>query len=172
MQFSLLLVVLAVVGGAYAVTQTHDDCCSVEDKQEIQWIWHRIWESSHTERKVRILGAVLDDVLEHHPEFADVMKARGVDDKKGPAARAYMIRLTHQFDNLINLLDDPLILMAQLDFLKAQYQQKGAKKTFFDALTESLERVLPQVSSCFPTAAWNRCLERLSHQISEDDADD
>jgi len=171
MQFTLLLVV-AVVGGASAVAQTHDDCCSVEDKQEIQWIWHRIWESSHTDRKVRILGAVLDDVLEHHPEFAEVMKARGVDDKKGPAARAYMIRLTHQFDNLINLLDDPLILLAQLDFLKAQYQQKGAKKSLFGALTESLERVLPQVSSCFPTAAWNRCLERLSHQISDDDADD
>jgi len=83
-----------------------------------------------------------------------------------------MIRLTHQFDNLINLLDDPLILLAQLDFLKAQYQQKGAKKSLFGALTESLERVLPQVSSCFPTAAWNRCLERLSHQISDDDADD
>jgi len=168
MHYSLLLVVLVVVGGAYGVKQRDDDCCSVEDKHEIQWIWQRVWQSSHTERKIRIMSAVVADIFEHHPEFKDAMKERGVEDVKSPAARAYMIRLTHQFDNIINLLDDPMVLLAQLDFLKGQYQQKGVKKTYFEAIAESFERVLPQVSSCFPTAAWNRCLERLSHAISED----
>jgi len=156
------------VGGAYADDASHDDCCSVEDKHEIEWIWHRIWASSHTERKIRVMTPVIQYVIEHHPEFTAIMKERGVDNIDSPTARAYMIRLVHQFDNIINLLDDPLVLVAQLDFLKGQYQQKDAKETYFEALADAMEHVLPQMSSCFPTAAWNRCLERLSHYIQEE----
>jgi len=115
------------------------------------------------------MSAVVHHIFEHHPEYVDDMKAKGITDDKSPTSRAYMIRLVHQFDNLINLLDDPLVLIAQLDHLKEQYKAKdGSKKSYFGALVEALEEVLPKVASCFPTAAWNRCLERLAHILEED----
>jgi len=169
MHYSLLLVVLFVAGAYAATSGRTDDCCSHEDKKEIEWIWHRVWQSANSERKVRVMSAVVHDIIEHHPEYKDQMAAKGVTDDKSPTARAYMIRLVHQFDNVINLLEEPLILQAQLEFMKEAYGAKpGVKKTYFDAIVESLERVLPQVASCFPTAAWNRCLERLAHALTED----
>jgi len=167
----LLLVGLCVVGGAYGATSGRtDDCCSHEDKKEIEWIWHRVWESANSERKVRVMSAVVHDIIEHHPEYKDEMAKKGVTDDKSPTARAYMIRLVHQFDNVINLLEEPQILQAQLEFMQEAYGAKpGITKTYFDAIVEAMERVLPQVASCFPTAAWNRCLERLAHSLTETD---
>jgi hypothetical protein len=117
------------------------------------------------------MTAVVKDILEHHPEYKDVLAERGVTDVKSPTARAYMVRIVHQFDNLINLLDDPLVLVAQLDFLKEQYTMKKGDKSYFEALSDAMERVLPETASCFPTAAWNRCFARLAHSIEDSDDD-
>jgi len=51
-----LVLVVALAGTAIA-----DDCCSAEDRREIEFIWHKIWASSFTERKVTITRAIFDE---------------------------------------------------------------------------------------------------------------
>ena len=47
---------------AFADHHEDDDhgCCSHEDRREIQHLWQSVWESSFTERKIRIAMAVFE----------------------------------------------------------------------------------------------------------------
>jgi hemoglobin-like flavoprotein len=157
------LLIVGLLGAAYA----EDDCCSSEDKAEVSFMWHQVWHSSHTERKVAIMKAVFDDMLSKHPEVKDLMKAQHIEDEESPAFRAYVIRVTHGFDNLINLLDEPTILEEQIHYMADKYGAKvGLKKSYFEAVLDSFETVFPKVSTCFNVSAWNRCLRRLIHSLA------
>jgi hypothetical protein len=51
-----VIFVLALAGTAFG-----DDCCSAEDRREIQLIWNKLWEKSFTDRKVTIAKALFDE---------------------------------------------------------------------------------------------------------------
>lgn len=164
MLYTWLLVVALAVGGAYA---EEDDCCSLEDKKEVAYMWHQIWHSSHTDRKVKIMSAVFHDLAEKHPGARELLKKLNIESEDSPEFRAYVIRVTQGFDTLINLLEEPLVLEEQIDYLADKYGAKvGLKKSYFEAVADAFENVLPQVSSCFNVGAWNRCLRRLANAVS------
>jgi hypothetical protein len=167
MLYTWLLIVGLAAGAAFAVDDD-TDCCSAEDKKEVLFMWHQVWHSSHSERKVKIMKAVFDDLLSKHPEVKEVMTKLGIEDEEGPAFRAYVIRVTHGFDLIINLLEDPAVLEEQIKFMADKYGAKvGLKKSYFAAVVDSFEEILPKVSTCFNINAWNRCLHRLSLAISQ-----
>jgi hypothetical protein len=167
MLYTWLLIAAVAVGAVYC-DDAHEDCCSVEDKKEVLFMWHAAWHSSYTERKVKIMRAVVEDILAKHPGAIELMKRRGIEDLDSAAFRAYAVKVTHGFDLIINLLEEPLVLQEQIHHMAELYGAKvGLKKSYFEAIAESLESVLPKISSCFNAGAWNRCLNRLAHAISE-----
>jgi hypothetical protein len=177
MLYHWLLVVALVAGAAYADDddESDDDCCSVEDKKELAFMWHSAWHSSHTDRKVTIMKEVWHDVLTKHPEAKDFLKAADVDveQEDSPKFRAFLIRLVQRFDNIINLLEEPQVLEEQIHYMAEQYGTKvGLKKSYFEAVADAFEHVLPKVSSCFNLGAWHRCLHRLAQVVSAKVAED
>jgi hypothetical protein len=165
MLYTWLLVAALAVAGAYA--SDDDDCCSVEDKKEVAHMWHQIWHSSHTDRKVKIMSAVFHELAEKHPEARELLKKLHIENEDGPEMRAYLIRITQGFDTLINLLEEPLVLEEQIDYLADKFGARvGLHKSYFEAVADAFENVLPHVSSCFNVGAWNRCLRRLAHAVS------
>jgi hypothetical protein len=166
MLYTWLFVVALAVGGAYA-SDEEDDCCSVEDKKEVAHMWHQIWHSSHTDRKVKIMTAVYDELAEKHPAAKEMLKQLHIEDEHSPEMRAYLIKVTQGFDILINLLEEPLVLEEQIHYLADKFGAKvGLHKSYFEAVADAFEHVLPQVSTCFNVGAWNRCLRRLAHAVS------
>jgi hypothetical protein len=161
------LLVAALVGATFADHHTEEDCCSTEDKQEIEWSWNRVWKSTYTERKVKIMRAVIDDVFDKNPDAKALVASKGLTDENSPLFRAYLIRMAHQFDLVINLLDDPAVLEEHLGYLADRFGTKvNLKKHYFAAIADAMERVLPEVSSCFNIGAWNRCMRRLSNVLT------
>jgi len=160
-----ILVVALAAGSSYAF---EEDCCSAEDRKEVAFMWHAAWHSSYTARRVTIMRAVWEDLVHNHPEAREMMKKKGIESEDTPEFRAYMIKVVHGLDNLINLLDEPLILEEQLHYMADKYGAKvGLKKSYFEAIIDSFESVLPKVSSCFNYGAWHRCFNRLGKSVSE-----
>jgi hypothetical protein len=165
MLYTWLLIAAVAAGAVYA--EDADDCCSVEDKKEVAFMWHKIWHTSYTDRKVRIMKAVVDHLLETHPPAKQFLTNLHIEDETSPAFRAYVVRVAQGFDTVINLLDSPAVLHEQLDFLAEKFGTKvNLKQSYFEVIAESFEHVLPQVASCFNVQAWSRCLRRLAHAVS------
>jgi hemoglobin-like flavoprotein len=157
-----MIFVLALAGSAFA-----EDCCSAEDRREIQYLWKKVWASSFTDRKVAIAGAVFDTLFARFPETKALFKRVGIDDPSSGAFRSHLVRVANGLDTIINLLDDPDVLAQQLQHLSAQHiARDGVKKTYFDAMADAFESVLPQVSSCFNVEAWQRCFRKVAGVIS------
>jgi len=157
------LLVVALAGAALA----DEDCCSTEDKKEIEWSWHKIWHTSYTDRKVKIMNAVFEELFDKNPDAKALHEAKGLGDHNSPAYHAYIIRVAHQFDVVINLLHRPDILEQYVSDLATKFSTKvNAKKHYFSALADALEHVLPKVSTCFNVQAWGRCFHRLSNVLS------
>jgi len=164
LSFFLLIVVLATAG----VIHAEDDCCSSEDKKELAFLWHQVWHTSYTGRKVKIMTEVWNDMVTKHPEAKELLAKNNIASTDTPEFRAYMIAFAHGLDNIINLLDEPLILEEQIHFMAEKYGSKvGLKKSQFEAIVDSMETVLDKVSSCFNVGAWNRCFGRLLTAITE-----
>jgi hemoglobin-like flavoprotein len=157
-----MIFVLALAGSAFA-----EECCSAEDRREIQYLWKKVWASSFTDRKVAIAGAVFDTLFARFPESKALFKRVGVDDVNSGAFRSHLVRVANGLDTIINLLDDTDVLAQQLQHLSAQHiARDGVKKTYFDAMADAFESVLPQVSSCFNVEAWHRCFRKVAGVIS------
>jgi hemoglobin-like flavoprotein len=157
-----MIFVLALAGSAFA-----EECCSAEDRREIQYLWKKVWASSFTDRKVAIAGAVFDTLFARFPESKALFKRVGVDDTNSGAFRSHLVRVANGLDTIINLLDDTDVLAQQLQHLSAQHiARDGVKKTYFDAMADAFESVLPQVSSCFNVEAWHRCFRKVAGVIS------
>jgi len=160
----MLAMVLVV---ALAGTALGDDCCSAEDRREIEFIWHKIWASAFTDRKVTIAKAVFDEVFNRYPEAKGLFKRVKVDEPNSPEYRAHLVRVATGIDTVINELDDTAVVAQQLEHLGHQHVAiDGMKKVYFDAFADAIERVLPQVSSCFNVEAWNRCFRRVANIVS------
>jgi len=162
-----LFLVLTLVTAGVVLVSGVDDCCSAEDRREVATIWHQVWSTSYTSRKVKIMRAVWDDLVHSHPEIRDFMVKAGITSEDTPEFRAHVIRIAHGLDNLINLLDNPMILEEQIHHMATRYGAKvGLKKTYFDAISESFQNVIPKIASCFNKGAWGRCLNRLASAVS------
>jgi hemoglobin-like flavoprotein len=156
--------IITLAAGSFAAT---DDCCSAEDRREIQYIWKRVWASSFTARKVAIAGAVFDDLFLHNPDAKKLFTRVHVDDPTSGEFRSHLVRVANGLDNIINLLDSQSVLFEQLSHLAHQHEARtGVTKAHFEAIVASFARVLPQVSSCFNVEAWNRCFTRVTQKIS------
>jgi len=143
------------------------DCCSAEDRKEIQYVWKKVWSSAFTDRKVAIAGAIFDELFQRYPEAKDLFKRVKVDDPNSGDFRAHLVRVANGLDTVINLVQDPDVLSKQLDHLAHQHEARaGVKAQYFSAMGDAFEHVLPQVSSCFNVEAWNRCFRRFADQIS------
>jgi hypothetical protein len=166
MQLAWFLVLVGLLAGSsYAFDE---DCCSAEDRQEVEFMWHAAWHSAYTGRRVAIMREVWKDLEHNHPEANELLKKKGIQSTESPEFRAYMIKLVHALDNLINLMEEPLVLEEELHHIAENFSQKvGLKKGYFEAVIESLENVLPKVSTCFNAGAWHRCLNRLGSAITE-----
>jgi len=170
MLYTWLLVVVLVAGVVHGESSPPDDadCCSTEDKKEVAFMWHSVWKSSYTDRKVKIMREIWHDIVTKHPAAVELMKKQGITSEDTPEFRAYMVRVVHGLDNIINLLDEPLVLEEQAHYMADRYGAKvGLKKTYFEAVVDSFLTVLPKLSSCMNVGAWNRCLSRLAVVVSE-----
>nr|WKD64886.1 globin A1 [Lumbricus terrestris] len=166
MKIGLFLVVLAVVGCAFA---DDEDCCSYEDRREIRHIWDDVWSSSFTDRRVAIVRAVFDDLFKHYPTSKALFERVKIDEPESGEFKSHLVRVANGLDLLINLLNDTLVLQSHLGHLADQHiQRKGVTKEYFRGIGEAFARVLPQVLSCFNVDAWNRCFHRLVARIAKD----
>jgi hemoglobin-like flavoprotein len=158
----LLVVALATVAVVHA-----DDCCSAEDRKELQFIWKKLWSSSFTDRKVAIAGAVFEDIFNRYPEAKNLFKRVHVDDPKSGEWKAHLVRVANGLDTIINLMSDPDVLAQQLEHLSNQHVARaGVKAAYFKAMGTSFENVLSQVATCFNVEAFDRCFTRVANIIS------
>jgi len=163
MKLSLLFVV-ALAGIAMA----DDDCCAAEDRREIAYIWKKVWTSSFTDRKVAITSAVFEDVFTRYPEAKAVFKDVHVDEPESGEWRAYLVRVASGLDTIINLLEDPDVLVQHLAYLNAQQLARtGMKKAYYLAIGEAFEKVMPQVATCFNAEAWHRCFTKMASHVAK-----
>jgi hemoglobin-like flavoprotein len=161
----MMLRVLLVVA-AIAVVKA-DDCCSAEDRKELQFLWKKVWESSFTDRKVAIAGAVFEEVFNRYPEAKALFKRVHVDDQKSGEWRSHLVRVANGLDIIINLLTDPDVLAQQLDHLSNQHVARaGVKADYFSAMGAAFAKVLPQVSTCFNIEAFTRCYNKATSVIA------
>jgi hemoglobin-like flavoprotein len=166
MKIGLFLVVLAVVGCAFAA---EEDCCSYEDRREIRHIWDDVWSSSFTDRRVAIVRAVFEDLFKHYPTARNLFDRVKIDEPDSGEYKSHLVRVANGLDLLINLLNDTLVLQSHLGHLADQHiQRKGVTKEYFKGIGQAFARVLPQVLSCFNVDAWNRCFNRLTARIAKD----
>lgn len=157
-----VLTVLLVLGAV-----TAEDCCSSEDRHELQALWKEIWSAAFTGRRVQVAQAVFSDLFERDPASKNLFKRVNVDDMNSPEFRAHCIRVVNGLDTLIGLLDDTKTLKQQLDHLADQHAARdGITAAHFDEIANSFARVMPQVSGCFNPDAWNRCFNKLAHAIA------
>jgi hemoglobin-like flavoprotein len=157
-----MIFVLALAGSAFA-----DDCCSAEDRKEIQFIWTKVWASSFTDRKVAIAGAAFNELFTVYPEAKGLFKRFKVDDPDSGEFRSHLVRVASGIDNIINLLDDPDVLAQQLQHLtNFHHGITGIRADHFGGLARAFEKILPQVSSCFNIEAWNRCFNKVTNIVS------
>nr|WKD64887.1 globin A2 [Lumbricus terrestris] len=169
MKIGLFLVVLAVVGCAFADDEDDEDCCSYEDGREIRHIWDDVWSSSFTDRRVAIVGAVFNDLFKHYPTSKALFERVKIDEPESGEFKSHLVRIANGLDLLINLLNDTLVLQSPLCHLADQHiQRKGVTKEYFRGIGEAFARVLPQVLSSFNVDAWNRCFHRLTARIAKD----
>jgi hemoglobin-like flavoprotein len=90
-----------------------------------------------------------------------------IDNPDSPEYRAFLVRFATGIDTVINELDDTAVVAKQLEHLAAQHAAiDGIKKSYFPGLADAIEKVLPQVSSCFNVEAWHRCFRRIVNKIS------
>ncbi|KAK2153954.1 hypothetical protein LSH36_281g10083 [Paralvinella palmiformis] len=161
-----LLSVLAIV----MANEVHDhdfQCCSTEDRQEMQALWHEIWSAQFTGRRVQVAVSVFEDLFEREPDAKNLFKRVNVDDLQSPEFKAHCIRVVNGLDTAISLLDDPFVMLHQLEHLGKQHQtREGVKKEHFALMARSYLKVMPQVSSCFNADAWSRCFDGIAHKIS------
>jgi predicted NBD/HSP70 family sugar kinase len=151
-----MIFVLALAGSAFA-----DDCCSAEDRKEIQFIWGKVWASSFTDRKVAIAGAVFNELFTVFPETKALFSRFKVDDPDSGEFRSHLVRVASGIDNVINLLDDPAVLSQQLNHLATFHNGiSGLRAVHLRGMADAFEKILPQVSSCFNVEAWNRCFRQ------------
>jgi hemoglobin-like flavoprotein len=159
-----MIFVLAVAGSAFA-----DDCCSAEDRKEIQFIWGKVWASSFTDRKVAIAGAVFNELFTVYPEAKKLFNRFNVEDPNSGEFRSHLVRVAGGVDNVVNLLDDPAVLSEQLKHLATFHKGiDGVRAVYLTGLADAFEKVLPQVSSCFNVEAWNRCFRQAVGIVAAD----
>jgi len=159
-----MIFVLAVAGSAFA-----DDCCSAEDRKEIQFIWKKVWASSFTDRKVAIAGAVFNELFTVYPEAKQLFNRFKVDDPDSGEFRSHLVRVAGGIDNVVNLLDDPAVLNEQLKHLANFHKGiDGVRGVYLTGLANAFEKILPQVSSCFNVEAWNRCFRQAVAVVAAD----
>jgi len=170
MLYKLLIVGALLAAGAWAEDVTaSEDCCSLEDKKELVFMWHQVWHSSYTERRVKLMRAVVQDIVAKHPGAQELLKAKGIEDLTSPQFRAYAVKVAHTFDMIINMVEEPLVLEEMIDLLSDEFgKRQGLKPSYFEYLTDSLETVLDKASTCFNMGAWHRCLKRLAHGLAAD----
>jgi hemoglobin-like flavoprotein len=162
----MMLRILLVVAVA-AVAVSADDCCSAEDRKELQFLWKRVWTSSFTDRKVAIAGAVFEELFNRYPEAKALFKRVKVDDTNSGEWQAHLVRVANGLDTIINLLSDPDVLAQQLDHLSNQHVARaGVKAVYFKAIGDAFEKVLSQVATCFNAEAFERCFTRVANIIS------
>nr|UCK81457.1 haemoglobin B2 chain [Arenicola marina]CAI56309.1 haemoglobin B2 chain [Arenicola marina] len=153
---------LALVGLAVC-----DDCCTTEDRKEVQTLWSEIWSAQFTGRRVQVAQAVFEDLFRRDPESKNLFKRVNVDDMNSPEFHAHCIRVVNGLDTVIGLLDDPDTLKSQLEHLAQQHKERdGIHKTHFDEMSHAFGAVMPQVSSCFNPDAWNRCFGSIATKIA------
>jgi len=160
-----VFVVALCFAGAMA---TASDCCSSEDRREVQRQWEHVWSAQFTGRRVAIGQAVFDDLFEHNEGTRELFERVNGADTSSPEFHAHALRVINGLDTVINLLDDPATLDEQLHHLSVQHQaREGIVSNHFEAINESFLRVLPHVIPCFNPDAWNRCFHRISGGITE-----
>lgn len=150
------LFVLALVGTSFG-----DDCCSAEDRKEIQSLWKNVWATANTDRKVTIVQALFDDLFSRHPEAKALFSGVKAGESDSGVYRAYCVRVATALDVAVNMLDEPDVLTKQVEYLASIHNMPGIKKEYMLTFAGSFERVFAKVSSCFDAAAWNRCFQKF-----------
>jgi hemoglobin-like flavoprotein len=152
---------------ALAAVALADDCCSAEDRKELQFLWGKLWGSAFTDRRVAIAAAVFDDLFHRYPEAKNLFKRVHVDEEGSGEWRGHLVRVTNGLDNVFNLMSDPGVLFQQIDHLTNQHVARdGVKARYFKAMGDAFEHVLPQVATCFNVEAFHRCFEKLTNFIT------
>lgn len=129
-------------------------------------MWQSVWASTNTDRKVTIVKALFDDLFAQHPEAEALFSAVKVGDVDSGTYRAYCVRVATAIDGIINLLDEPAVLDKQLNYVAGIHTMPGMKKEYIVDFAGSFERVFGQVSSCFDSDAWGRCVRKLTNVIT------
>lgn len=154
---------LAIIGVAAA----EFECCSTEDRREVQQLWADVWSAEYTGRRIQVARAVFEDLLEREPDARNLFKGVNVDDMDSPEFQAHCIRVVNGLDTVIGLFDDTATLILHLDHLGGQHAaREGVKGEHFDVIGRSFLKVMPQVSGCFNRDAWSRCFEGIARRIS------
>lgn len=72
-------------------------------------------------------------LFEREPDAKNLFKRVNVDDLHSPEFKAHCIRVVNGLDTVISLLDDPFVMLHQLEHLGKQHQVRdGVKKEHFD----------------------------------------
>jgi Globin len=72
-------------------------------------------------------------IFKRYPEAKLLFKRVNIDDENSGEWRSHLVRVASGLDTIINLLEDPDVLVQQLQHLNAQHiARTGVKKAYFD----------------------------------------
>jgi len=121
----------------------------------------------HYRVEITIVKAIYAEFFTRFPEARALFKRVNIDNPDSGEYRAFLVRFATGIDTVINELDDTAVVAKQLEHLTNQHNAiPGMKKAYFEGMADAIERVLPQVSSCFNSEAWHRCFRRIVDKIS------
>jgi len=146
-----------------------DHCCSHEDRDIIQRQWKVLWrDTSSSKIKVGFGRILLTKLAEAKPDLKELLSKVNIEHPDSPEFSAYSIRVLTTIDLIINLLQDPEALEAELDHLADRTgggSFAGLKPEHLQTFAELLNRGLRRVLDDYNSMSWKSCFRGIFTKI-------
>lgn len=159
----LAVLVLAFCATSYAI----DHCCSHEDRDIVQRQWKVLWkDTSSSKIKIGFGRIILTKLVEAKPDLKELFKTANVEHPESPEFSAFAIKILADLDLLINLLQDPEALEAQLDVVAERFGTRvGLKPEHLQTFAELLNKGLRRVLDDYNSMSWKACFRGIFTKI-------
>jgi hemoglobin-like flavoprotein len=157
MKTAVVLLLAALV--AYASAD-----CDTLTRLKVKGQWRRAY-SSGSDRE-HFAQALWRAVFAQAPESRSLFDKVGGDDTNSGKFKAHAERVLAGLDIIIQLLDQPQALEAELSHLHSQHEGRHIPDKYFDVFRTALGHVLPaQLGRCWDKQAWKVCFDMIAHGI-------
>lgn len=135
--------------------------CDTLTRLKVKGQWRRAY-SSGSDRE-HFAQALWRAIFAQAPEARALFANVGGDDTNSGKFKAFAERQLANLDAAISVLDQPEILKAQIDYMRAIHVAKNIPEKYYGVFRNALGHVLPaQLGRCWDKEAWKTCFAEVS----------